>query len=240
VKSRLLWLSLALLAWSGAAYADKLQSMDESALLKTPPGSPTKWFATLMNTTADSLFLTGISCVVPPDYNGTFSSDEFFASLPDTIPPGGLWWGAIGTLTSHGGPTSSTSHQVLVALTGGVHPFDSQVLSILRTYVDDSTATTGASIGGGADAPIGISPNPVLHDARIHYSVERSGHVTVMIVDAAGRIRRRFVDEVAQPGSRSLHWDGRDDAGARLAPGVYFVRMATAEGRQHARVVIIR
>jgi hypothetical protein len=39
------------------------------------------------------------------------------------------------------------------------------------------------------------------------------------------------------PGVYALTWDGRDDSGASVAPGVYFYRLETARGIQSSRAV---
>jgi hypothetical protein len=35
-------------------------------------------------------------------------------------------------------------------------------------------------------------------------------------------------------------WDGRDDRGARLAPGAYFARLSTEQGTLARRFVVVR
>jgi hypothetical protein len=44
-------------------------------------------------------------------------------------------------------------------------------------------------------------------------------------------------DEIA--GTRVLTWDRRDDGGARVAAGVYWVRLTAREGSRTATVVVV-
>jgi hypothetical protein len=41
-------------------------------------------------------------------------------------------------------------------------------------------------------------------------------------------------------GPPSVTWDGRDDAGRRLSPGLYFLELSTRDGRDHARLALLR
>lgn len=60
----------------------------------------------------------------------------------------------------------------------------------------------------------------------------------VSVVDAAGRRVRVLATGPMAAGPRVLTWDGRDAAGRRAAPGVYFVRLESADGAMTRKVVI--
>jgi hypothetical protein len=77
-----------------------------------------------------------------------------------------------------------------------------------------------------------IFPNPVIGEATI---VAR----TAVIYDVHGR-RVRRLEATAHAADARLRWDGRDARGTRVAPGTYFVRMTTADGKRTERVVIAR
>src|SRR5216117_893921 len=54
--------------------------------------------------------------------------------------------------------------------------------------------------------------------------VAKSGRVQVAIYDVMGRKVRDLADRIFPAGEHTLQWDGTDDAGSKLARGVYFVR----------------
>jgi flagellar hook assembly protein FlgD len=63
--------------------------------------------------------------------------------------------------------------------------------------------------------------------------------VTLAIYDVAGRRVRMLVDgRMTEAGDHRIDWDGRSDAGSRLASGVYFARFV-AEGQVSARKLIM-
>jgi flagellar hook assembly protein FlgD len=51
--------------------------------------------------------------------------------------------------------------------------------------------------------------------------------VQIGIYDVAGRKVRNLADRLFPAGEQVLRWDGTDDAGAKVARGVYFVRTST-------------
>jgi hypothetical protein len=60
------------------------------------------------------------------------------------------------------------------------------------------------------------------------------------VYDVAGRRRATLVDRELPAGVTEVSWEGRDDAGARVASGMYFVRLACASGSRQAKVVMLR
>jgi hypothetical protein len=50
----------------------------------------------------------------------------------------------------------------------------------------------------------------------------------------------RALDEgLEQAGARSIWWDRRDDSGARVGAGVYWVRLASEQGDRSVKVVVV-
>jgi len=59
------------------------------------------------------------------------------------------------------------------------------------------------------------------------YAVPKAARVALKIYAANGRLVRTLVDQDAAAGDFRATWDGRDEAGASLARGVYFARYTT-------------
>lgn len=87
---------------------------------------------------------------------------------------------------------------------------------------------------GGEGAPdvvlLGLSPNPFRSGARVSFSMDRSRAVMLAVFDAGGRRVRARPLGVRSRGRHAVEWRGVDDLGRLVAPGVYFVRVATAGG----------
>lgn len=74
-----------------------------------------------------------------------------------------------------------------------------------------------------ASPAVGLSaaPNPVVSGTAIRYSVPVAGDVELSVLDITGRRVRRLASGAMRPGEQVVHWNGRDDDGRRVPPGVY-------------------
>ena len=64
-----------------------------------------------------------------------------------------------------------------------------------------------------------------------------AGLAVIEILDSAGQRVRRLQVPLAGPGFGQLTWDGRNDAGALVAPGLYRASLETGGERQFTRLV---
>jgi len=85
-----------------------------------------------------------------------------------------------------------------------------------------------------------VFPNPSPSGAMIQLENVRDGRVWMAVYDPSGRLVRKIADGEVTAGVHNLVWDGRDDAGRRVASGVYLVRAWTNQGSTTARVVTFR
>ena len=81
-------------------------------------------------------------------------------------------------------------------------------------------------------------PNPFNPSTTIAYETPGAGRVQVAIFDTSGRLVRTLVDGQREAGFHSLPFDGRDDAGRRLASGIYHVRV-TAKGSSATQKLVL-
>jgi hypothetical protein len=73
--------------------------------------------------------------------------------------------------------------------------------------------------------------------ALVRLGVAHAGRVQVSIYDVAGRRVRTLADRVFPAGEHTLQWDGTDDAGAKAARGVYFIRTSVQSGA--GRIIVL-
>ncbi len=75
--------------------------------------------------------------------------------------------------------------------------------------------------------------------ATLHFGLEPAASADLSIRDVRGRRVRVLLDDVAcGEGERAIAWDGRDDHGRAVAPGVYFARLVTDGRRATARLPV--
>ena len=83
-------------------------------------------------------------------------------------------------------------------------------------------------------------PNPFQKSTTIGYTLFENVDVRITVRDVLGRQVRTLMNEFQSPGKYTLKWDGRDDAGARLANGTYLYLMDIGEQIEIKHAVLLR
>lgn len=105
-------------------------------------------------------------------------------------------------------------------------------------------ALTGVPVPA-TTAPAGLAlaqpfPNPARGATSVAFTLAERAAVTLRVVDAAGRQVRTLTPGALEAGSHTLAWDGRDDEGRSVAPGVYWLDVDAAGQRASRKVVHLR
>lgn len=111
----------------------------------------------------------------------------------------------------------------------------------LLVFLGDSANVPGGTVSvPGAHAPgtlrLAASPNPSAGATHLAFMLPAPARVRVDVLDARGARVRRLADAALGAGAHAFHWDGRDDAGRRTPPGLYFARLASGEERAVVRL----
>lgn len=84
-------------------------------------------------------------------------------------------------------------------------------------------------------------PNPFGARTAIAFELSAPAAVTLRIHDLGGRVVRTLAaGELLAAGRQEQAWDGRDDAGAGVSPGVYLVRLQAGDRVATRRVALLR
>jgi hypothetical protein len=86
-------------------------------------------------------------------------------------------------------------------------------------------------------------PNPFNPQTTIPYELPNtppSMRVQLLILDTAGRVVRKLVDEDQTGGSREAAWNGRDDGGHAVSSGVYFYMLDVGGERRTRKLVLLK
>ncbi|HYJ33753.1 MAG TPA: putative Ig domain-containing protein [Candidatus Binatia bacterium] len=94
----------------------------------------------------------------------------------------------------------------------------------------------------GAVLVASVSPNPLNPQAKLTFATSKPGAVRVQMFDPQGRLVKTIADErAAMAGYHDYTIDGRSSTGAKLASGVYFVKIVSeADGSTVTRVTIMK
>ena len=102
-----------------------------------------------------------------------------------------------------------------------------------------TVAAGGESVEGGGVTLEQNHPNPFHPRTRIRFALEEDGPVDLSLYDAGGRRIRRLIEGNLAAGVHSADWDGRDERGKPVAPGVYYYRVVTPEGSRARKLVLL-
>ncbi|UCG44167.1 MAG: VCBS repeat-containing protein [candidate division WOR-3 bacterium] len=101
-----------------------------------------------------------------------------------------------------------------------------------------NTGIAGKILRQSQSLALEVSPSVLRGIARISYQAPAPGPASLQILDIAGRIVRELETVRGRPGAAV--WDCRDAAGRAAAPGVYFIRLSTAEAELQRKAVLTR
>jgi flagellar hook assembly protein FlgD len=85
-----------------------------------------------------------------------------------------------------------------------------------------------------------VFPNPTRGNTVVRFEINQPQPVRIAVFDAAGRRLRSLADGPFSLGQHERIWDATNDAGHRVAPGVYFVRAEASTGRASERVLVLK
>jgi hypothetical protein len=85
---------------------------------------------------------------------------------------------------------------------------------------------------------LGAAPNPFRTGTRVDLSLPEASDACIRIYDVAGRRVRVLIEGRLPSGPHAFPWDGTDERGRRLPPGLYLVR-ASAGKRTATRKVLL-
>jgi hypothetical protein len=131
--------------------------------------------------------------------------------------------------------TRSDGHAIVASARWAMTPpYDSYRIG--TAYVGGS-ATLGVEPRPGEWELASAAPNPFRDATTLTFALRRDGRVTLAVHDVRGRVVRTLASGERAAGRHVIAWDGRDEAGARVAPGVYLVALRTSAGTASRRVV---
>jgi len=85
------------------------------------------------------------------------------------------------------------------------------------------------------------TPNPFNPVTTIAFTVPADAmEIDLSIYNAAGERVATLASGEATPGRQSVVWNGHDDAGERVASGIYFVRLSSDADTRTRKVVLLK
>jgi len=83
-------------------------------------------------------------------------------------------------------------------------------------------------------------PNPFSPETQIAFRLPQAGHVELKIYDVGGRLIKVLLDGHVTDGPHAVSWSGCDDAGRRVAAGVYLYNLRAPGIQESRRMVMLQ
>ena len=87
---------------------------------------------------------------------------------------------------------------------------------------------------------LSVSPNPFKHSSSISYELSQSGFVAIEIFDLSGRVVSEIENSELSAGQHSVEWNGTDQSGESVSPGLYLCRIKHGDLTETAGVCLLR
>jgi len=83
-------------------------------------------------------------------------------------------------------------------------------------------------------------PNPFNPVTTIEYAIPEAVNVNIVIYDIMGRQVKTLLNELQEPGYRSIKWSSTNDAGELVATGVYFYMISAGQHHSVKKMLLIK
>lgn len=126
---------------------------------------------------------------------------------------------------------------------GGAQPFALASTGSFAGWPDDPASSpedvTAATLTGWE--LVSAEPNPFQHEVQLTLRVPGNGTEPgqLDVFDSTGRRIRTLVQGPLEPGVQSIRWDGLDESGHRVAPGIYFARVRSGSAEVSKKLVLV-
>ncbi|MBD3335112.1 MAG: T9SS type A sorting domain-containing protein, partial [Candidatus Eisenbacteria bacterium] len=119
--------------------------------------------------------------------------------------------------------------------------------SLVEAGVDDFMLLVEQGASGADETPQRLvyrldsaSPNPFGPSTVLKFQVPETVRAKLSVFSVDGRMVRTLLDGTIQPGQHTLNWDTRDEAGSKVAPGVYYYTLEAGSFRSTRQMVLVR
>lgn len=83
-------------------------------------------------------------------------------------------------------------------------------------------------------------PNPFNPMTNIEFSLDERTFVTITIYDLVGNTIRTLVNDLMEPGFKTIKWDSRDNYGSFVSSGIYFYSLQAGYQNQTKKMILLR
>lgn len=225
--------------WALGVARAELEATPLNEPIQAGPGLTVLVQALIENPTDEVVYINSASTDLDSLFGDDQALDDFAEAGPDSLLPGEGWEGPLVRLVISPAAPVHRDNRIGVVLYGGSHPYDDQELIQILFSLDDSTHASGVPEEDRSPRAmvLAATPNPMRETTSIRFALERPQAVLAQVFDLRGAPVRALFHGSLPAGPQAITWDGRDDLGAPVPPGLYFVRVQSDEGVRRTKVI---
>ncbi|MEZ5359659.1 MAG: FlgD immunoglobulin-like domain containing protein [Candidatus Zixiibacteriota bacterium] len=94
-----------------------------------------------------------------------------------------------------------------------------------------------------SDSILGLAtnyPNPFNPTTTIEYTLPDDAQIKITVFNVLGNKVKTLFNGVKERGKHSITWDGTDEAGTKVATGIYFYQLRSSHGTQTKKMLLMR
>jgi len=147
---------------------------------------------------------------------------------------------------TYGGVNNDSGKEVQVTSDGGfiiggdTSSFGNGFIDLYLVKAGGDPAGIGRPESVGETLSVSSSPNPASTGVTISYEASGTGGADMVICDLLGRRVRKLEAAGWSSGTHLITWDGRDEHGQRVSPGIYFLKLTAAGVSARHKIVMLR
>jgi len=121
---------------------------------------------------------------------------------------------------------------------------DDRIINVIVDIGADEVSgiVSAENVDSQCDQPILFCafPNPFADQTAIRYRVEKRGVASLQIFNISGQLVKTLVSNTNSAGSYQQTWDGANESGEKVGPGVYFYCLTVGDAAQTRKMALIR
>ncbi|MFA5031626.1 MAG: T9SS type A sorting domain-containing protein [bacterium] len=83
------------------------------------------------------------------------------------------------------------------------------------------------------------SPNPIVNNGTISYSLKQGSKVELSIYDLSGKLVKTLDNSIQTTGTKTINWDAKDNFGNKVSSGMYFCKLRTGKDTLTKTLVVL-
>jgi hypothetical protein len=125
------------------------------------------------------------------------------------------------------------THEVTLTVKDPSGHIDCDIINV--TVVDDP-----GSESSSVSAIVGAHPNPFNSGTRVFFELAERCGVSLQIFDLQGRLVRTLEEGTFDQGRHESFWDARNNAGATVSSGIYFVSIHAGDLTEFSKIILLK